>query len=405
MSERTVFEIRIVLLCYFFLSTSVRKQKNKLEVKMPLLRFTIPFCRRIFVGVGHPSDRFYRPCTLTSTFQKYLSNSVYFSTDAVENNGCEHDENNPRWSGADFRLASDIEENIQTPALVVSLPNVRHNISAMIQLCGGDVDRWRPHVKTTKMPLIWSELLSMGVRNFKCATIREARLLAATAKNMGLSTDCDILVAFPLHGANLRALEILAGEERECTFSCLVEAPEDIAQIPATVGFYIDINPGMDRTGRSLDVLTDQMAAMVECLKILNLHSDEGGHGNRFRGLHFYDGHSSTTPCGKARREMLFPIYNELLTFTQKLEQAYGRPVDEIITSGTPSCTSALSFEKFRGRSFHHRVSPGTTVLHDGKTREENEDLDAVLRPAAAVMARVISHPNSGMQIHDKINS
>ena len=48
-------------------------------------------------------------------------------------------------------------------------------------------------------------------------------------------------------------------------------------------------------------------------------------------------------------------------------------------------------------------MSPGTTVFHDGKTREENDDLEAVLTPAAVIMTRVVSHPNNG-QLSATIN-
>ena len=43
----------------------------------------------------------------------------------------------------------------------------------------GAPQRWRPHVKSTKSPLVWREIVRAGVRRFKCATLREARELCA----------------------------------------------------------------------------------------------------------------------------------------------------------------------------------------------------------------------------------
>src|SRR5687767_2756491 len=63
---------------------------------------------------------------------------------------------------------------LQPPALIVFLDRVRENIRLVIDLLDGNPNRWRPHLKTTKMPLIWRELIAAGVRNFKCATTREA---------------------------------------------------------------------------------------------------------------------------------------------------------------------------------------------------------------------------------------
>ena len=307
------------------------------------------------------------------------------------------DQNHPNWLEDDFKLAAGVEEQVSTPALVVSLPNVRHNIAAMIELCGGEVDRWRPHVKTTKMPLIWRELVRQGVRNFKCATVREARLLAEVVVEQGIGPDCDILVAFPLQGANLRALGNLAeGTVNGPAFSCLVEGPEDIGLVPDGVGYFVDINPGMDRTGRTLSLLESQLPQFATEFAAQDR--------SRFRGLHFYDGHSSVWESGATRQSNLFPLYANLLEFATAFEAACGVRIDEVITSGTPSCTSALAYSGFastslsaRGLACTHRVSPGTTVFHDRKTHDENSDLAKVLRPAAAVMVRVVSHPTEGM--------
>jgi len=37
---------------------------------------------------------------------------------------------------------------------------------------GGDAGRWRPHLKTTKMPVVWREALLAGVRHFKVRRCR-----------------------------------------------------------------------------------------------------------------------------------------------------------------------------------------------------------------------------------------
>ena len=328
------------------------------------------------------------------------------------------------WRESDFKLAPDVEQRVLSPALVVSLPNVRHNIAAMIELCGGDVDRWRPHVKTTKMPLVWRELIGSGVRNFKCATIREARLLCEVAMQAGVAAECDILVAFPLQGANLHALGLLASElgDGSPKLSCLVEGAEDIDLVPDNIGYFLDINPGMDRTGRSLPLLRTQLPQLAAVIAKTNANATTPTPTptptTQFRGLHYYDGHSSGWASGAPRRAKLFPGYADLVTFVKELEAEVTRvggdgddhegfSVAEVITSGTPSCTSALAFESFfcaqqqqqqrrPTTQFKHRVSPGTTVFHDYKTHEENDDLAAVLRPAAAVLTRVVSHPKPG---------
>ena len=74
------------------------------------------------------------------------------------------------------------------------------------------------------------------------------------------------------------------------------------------------------------------------------------------------------------------------------LNQA-GHGVEEIITAGTPSLTSALKFiESVHDEDNVKRVvSPGTVVLHDLTSESSNAELD--LEPACVVLARVVSHP------------
>ena len=69
-----------------------------------------------------------------------------------------------------FALPGDLIAGVTTPALVVYLEHVRENVRRVVQRLGGDVDRWRPHVKTSKIPAIYAELVRAGLRRFKCAT-------------------------------------------------------------------------------------------------------------------------------------------------------------------------------------------------------------------------------------------
>ena len=81
---------------------------------------------------------------------------------------------------APYALPRDLLDDLQTPALVVYLDRVRENVQRMIDYAGS-ADRWRPHLKTTKIPEVWAELLAAGVRQFKCATTREAAVMLQVA--------------------------------------------------------------------------------------------------------------------------------------------------------------------------------------------------------------------------------
>ena len=67
---------------------------------------------------------------------------------------------------------SDID-NVLTPALVVYPEIIDSNIARTLHLLGGNVDRWRPHIKTAKLAYTLRMLVERGCRNLKCATTLE----------------------------------------------------------------------------------------------------------------------------------------------------------------------------------------------------------------------------------------
>ena len=86
----------------------------------------------------------------------------------------------PRLAAIDpttYRLPVELTARLLSPALLIFMDRVRSNVAQMLEYMGGDPNRWRPHLKTTKTPEVWRELILSGVRNFKCATTREAEVL------------------------------------------------------------------------------------------------------------------------------------------------------------------------------------------------------------------------------------
>ena len=285
---------------------------------------------------------------------------------------------------AAYALPPEFVRELQTPALVVYLDRVRQNVRRVIELAGG-VDRWRPHLKTTKIPEVWAELLSAGLRQFECATTREAAvLLDVAAAHLGPNERVDLLVAYPHRGPALQRLRELASAAPHADVSVLVEDPGLSAEVAADLGVFVDLNPGMNRTGVPLEQL-EAVRAIAR------------GAGERFRGLHFYDGHLHD-PDLERRRAAIFAGYDRLLEVVATLDLA-GVRVGEVVTAGTPAFHHALSYERFGHAPFAHRVSPGTVVFHDGRSQQQNPDVP--LEPAALVLARVISHPADGIATCD----
>ncbi len=282
---------------------------------------------------------------------------------------------------ARYELPSPIARRLVTPVLCIHEAPARRNIARIVALCGGDPSRWRPHLKTTKSPLVWSWLLEAGVRHFKCATLCEARVFAELTAERGLD-DVDLLVAQPLVGAPLQRLGALARAHPRLRLGVLSEDPVAAGGAPAELGLFIDVNLGLDRTGIPHRDWPLVQAVAAAC-------------GARLRGLHAYEGLVDTDPAG--RRARCAERYDELARMVDGLHRAR-TPVAELVTSGTPTFLDALAHPGFassaRGGSLGstlHRVSPGTVVLHDARSALDVPELE--LEPAALVLARVVSHP------------
>ena len=262
--------------------------------------------------------------------------------------------------------------NILTPALAIYAANVEHNIETTISLLDNEPGRWRPHVKTSKLAYVMRMLAVRGVTAVKCATTLEM----LTACEAGAR---DILLAYPAVGPTANRAAEIALAHPNTTFSVLVDSPLQVAQWSGTrVGVFLDIDPGMHRTGVPQEEI-DEIANLAR--KTLQL-------GIAFRGLHYYDGHLTDANIDERTRQA-HAGYNHLLKIVASL-RSHGIQVEEVITAGTPAFPCSLSYRAFNAAPFKHTVSPGTIVYGD-LTSQASLPPDFGYRLAALVLSRVIS--------------
>ncbi len=256
-------------------------------------------------------------------------------------------------------------DRILTPALLIYPRFVDSNIDATLRAMNGNAGRWRPHLKTSKMPWVIRRLIARGVSHFKVSTTRELLVACECGAE-------DVLVAYPVVGANARRVLQIAALYPETRVSVLVENPAQMEPWRSSrVGIFIDVNPGMDRTGIEPDAVS-AIAAMARLA------------GDRFRGIHFYDGHVH-------REAEAYACYDRLLNLIGGLDRA-GVRVAEAITSGSPAFPYAMAYPGFRNCSFTHRASPGTILFND-TTSLSLLPPELGYQPAALVLATVVSHP------------
>jgi D-serine deaminase-like pyridoxal phosphate-dependent protein len=262
-------------------------------------------------------------------------------------------------------------QDLQTPTLLIHLDRVRHNLAAMQRWLGGAMDRWRPHVKTCKVPEVLSLLLQAGVRRFKCATTREADVLLESATHARCGP-IDVLLAMSTHGANLERATALAAAHHAHRLSLLTEEPLHAAALHSRrLGAFVDLDPGYHRTGIPL-AERERIAAVVRAA------------GPSMRGLHCYDGHLHDGTMAE-RQTLAHSIYRDLTALARDLDVR-----SELVTSGTPTFPAALAFRDFD--AFDHTISPGTVVYWDARSAQLGIE---GFRCAVEVQARVISRPTA----------
>lgn len=271
-----------------------------------------------------------------------------------------------------YRIADP--ENVMTPALAIYPDAIASNIQSTLNLLGGHADRWRAHIKTAKLNYTLRMLIDRGVLNFKCATSLE--LLQACRNGAQ-----DVLVAYPMMGANARRVREIKKEFPHVRISVLAENEEQIDQWRGSnIGIFLDINPGMNRTG--IEQSDEQkILAMAKAAKHAQLE---------FRGLHYYDGQFGSVAEPELTKAT-HQGYTKLLDLVRSLGTS-GIEISEVITAGTPTLPCSLSFAGFQSASFVHRVSPGTVVYQDATSLAQLSPKYGYTA-AALVLARVVSHP------------
>ncbi|MDR2496853.1 MAG: alanine racemase [Tannerellaceae bacterium] len=255
---------------------------------------------------------------------------------------------------------------IDSPALILDVAGVEHNIRAAIAMAG-DAGMLRPHVKTHKTPEVAAMMLREGIRKFKCATIAEAEMLALAAAP-------DIMLAYQPTGPKISRLLRLVGQYPQSRFSCLVDNEATVGELSAAcerIGLIldvaIDVNVGMDRSGAPPRHVAALAGLIATCGSL------------RLTALHGYDGHIHHPDPEVRRREAdaSFALLQCALSSIQSPRHAI-----TLIAGGT------ITFPNHTGRP-QTECSPGTFVFWDEGYRRLMPELP--FRCSAFLLSRVVS--------------
>jgi D-serine deaminase-like pyridoxal phosphate-dependent protein len=265
---------------------------------------------------------------------------------------------------------------LTTPAPLVDLDRLAHNLDRMAAYAAVHGLALRPHVKTHKSTRIAAEQLRLGATGLTCATPRELEVMSALAD--------DLLFAHPPIGrAKLARLVMVPSDVRltvTVDAAAQVEALADAArQAEREVGVYVEVDLGMHRVGVTTAEEAVALAGMVAMHPPL-----------RYAGIAFYPGHIRQ-PMDE-QDASLERLECDLAQLLQALDRAKLAP--RVVSGG--STPAGFRMHEVAGIT---EVRPGTYVYNDRVTAELGacgwEDC------AFTVLATVVSTAVPGQAVID----
>ena len=237
---------------------------------------------------------------------------------------------------------------IETPAFLVYEDLVRHNIREVVRICGSP-GRVVPHVKTHKSADVLRLQMNAGMTSFKCATLREAELLADNGAK-------EIIIAYPLlHPAKLKRFVGLKRGYPDIDWKLIVSTTEHLRGLSEAlsphdleIGVYVDLDTGMHRTGVQPGEEAGRFYAEAARTP-----------GLRTIGVHVFDGHTLYKPDYSERKALV----DKSLEYIHDLwDRAQKQGLDVLDTV----VASSWSFHAYLDED-NIRVSPGTWVYWDSR--------------------------------------
>lgn len=227
----------------------------------------------------------------------------------------------------DLRLHGELigrqgsRRDLNTPVLVVELDALERNIARMAELAAAAGVRLKPHAKTHKSLDIARRQAAAGAVGLCCAKLGEAEALAAGGI-AGLHITSPV-VAGP---AIARLIALNAVSER---LSVVVDHPDNVealaraASAERPLGVFIDLDPGIRRTGVA------SPEAAVELARRVLAHPSL-----RYEGLQMYCGREQHIEAFAERRAAIEARTADLRTAIAALAAA-GAPPPVVTGSGT----------------------------------------------------------------------
>jgi D-serine deaminase-like pyridoxal phosphate-dependent protein len=212
---------------------------------------------------------------------------------------------------------------LDTPALLLDLDRLQHNIDRMAGHFRERGVAWRPHAKAYKSPAIAHLLRRAGAIGVTVAKVSEAEVMAACGID-------DLLIAHLVVGSSKVAR--LAALQHQADVKVTVDHPDQVAPLGRAavaagtrIGVLVDVDLGMHRTG-----VASAPAALALARRVSSTP------GLRFDGLMGYEGHTLLIAEAAEKRAAITTAIGRLLE-TRDAVEAAGLPCRILSAGGSGS--------------------------------------------------------------------
>ncbi len=212
---------------------------------------------------------------------------------------------------------------LPTPALVLDRAALERNIAKMAAFAAARGIALRPHAKTHKSGEIGRRQLAAGAVGLCCAKLGEAEALAADGI-AGLHLTSPVVAA----GAIGRLVELNGRSE---ALSVVADHPDNVRQLDAAkhgrpLAVFVDVDPGVHRTGVASPEAAVELADVIEAAENLTL-----------AGVQFYCGSQQHIRSFAERRTAIVERTDYLRTVLAALRAA-GHAIPVVTGGGTGTC-------------------------------------------------------------------
>ena len=261
--------------------------------------------------------------------------------------------------------------DLDTPALLVDIDKLRHNIDDMARFAADEGIQLRPHAKTHKTPQIGKLQLEAGAVGLTVAKLSEAEVF--------IDAGCgDILVAYPLVGErnHRRLIQLM----RRAQISTTLDHPEIAEALSRAMSaanlelpVLVEVDTGLRRCGVLPGAPARDLALAVARLP-----------GLRFAGILTHEGHAQLAGAPDAVRETGLSA-GEMMAATAELIRKSGLEVETISVGLTATAKITATVAGVT------ETRPGIYVFYD-RSEVLHQVVDSE-RCAATVLATVATRP------------